>query len=49
MPRIIIFHEPTNRLAVGVIAGTHALIGHLADEHPAVIVISSYRRTFLIS
>ncbi|WP_159014553.1 sugar ABC transporter ATP-binding protein [Acidisoma sp. S159] len=41
-PRIIIFDEPTRGVDVGAIAEIHALIGGLADEGLAVIVISSY-------
>ncbi len=41
-PRLIIFDEPTRGVDVGAIAEIHHLIGVLADEGLAVIVISSY-------
>jgi simple sugar transport system ATP-binding protein len=41
-PRLIIFDEPTRGVDVGAIAEIHHLIGALADEGLAVIVISSY-------
>jgi simple sugar transport system ATP-binding protein len=41
-PRLIIFDEPTRGVDVGAIAEIHHLIGGLADEGLAVIVISSY-------
>ena len=41
-PRLIIFDEPTRGVDVGAIAEIHHLIGALADEGLAVVVISSY-------
>lgn len=41
-PKLIIFDEPTRGVDVGAIAEIHHLIGALADEGLAVIVISSY-------
>jgi simple sugar transport system ATP-binding protein len=41
-PKLIIFDEPTRGVDVGAIAEIHHLIGSLADEGLAVIVISSY-------
>jgi len=41
-PRLIIFDEPTRGVDVGAIAEIHHLIGTLADEGLAVVVISSY-------
>jgi simple sugar transport system ATP-binding protein len=41
-PRLIIFDEPTRGVDVGAIAEIHHLIGALADEGLAVIIISSY-------
>ncbi len=41
-PRLVIFDEPTRGVDVGSIAEIHHLIGLLADEGLAVIVISSY-------
>ena len=41
-PKLIIFDEPTRGVDVGAIAEIHHLIGTLADEGLAVIVISSY-------
>jgi simple sugar transport system ATP-binding protein len=41
-PRLVIFDEPTRGVDVGAIAEIHQLIGALADDGLAVIVISSY-------
>ncbi|MBX3578390.1 MAG: sugar ABC transporter ATP-binding protein [Rhizobiaceae bacterium] len=41
-PRLIIFDEPTRGVDVGAIAEIHQLIGRLADDGIAVVVISSY-------
>ena len=41
-PRLVIFDEPTRGVDVGAIAEIHQLIGRLADEGIAVMVISSY-------
>jgi simple sugar transport system ATP-binding protein len=41
-PDIIFFDEPTRGVDVGAIAEIHQLIGALADEGLAVVVISSY-------
>ena len=41
-PRIVIFDEPTRGVDVGAIAEIHQIINRLADEGPAVVVISSY-------
>jgi simple sugar transport system ATP-binding protein len=41
-PKLIIFDEPTRGVDVGAIAEIHQLIGALADDGLAVIVISSY-------
>ena len=41
-PKLIIFDEPTRGVDVGAIAEIHHLIGTLAEEGLAVIVISSY-------
>lgn len=41
-PQLIIFDEPTRGVEVGAIEEIHALIGRLADEGKAVVVISSY-------
>jgi len=41
-PKLIIFDEPTRGVDVGAIAEIHQLIGKLADEGLAVVVISSY-------
>jgi simple sugar transport system ATP-binding protein len=41
-PSLIIFDEPTRGVDVGAIAEIHQLIGALADEGLAVVVISSY-------
>lgn len=41
-PDLIIFDEPTRGVDVGAIAEIHSLIGRLADEGKAVVVISSY-------
>jgi simple sugar transport system ATP-binding protein len=41
-PRLIIFDEPTRGVDVGAIAEIHHLIGALADDGLAVVVISSY-------
>ena len=41
-PKLVIFDEPTRGVDVGAIAEIHHLIGALADEGLAVIVISSY-------
>ncbi len=41
-PRLVIFDEPTRGVDVGAIAEIHRLIGALADDGLAVIVISSY-------
>lgn len=41
-PQLIIFDEPTRGVDVGAIEEIHALIGKLADEGKAVVVISSY-------
>jgi len=41
-PKLIIFDEPTRGVDVGAIAEIHQLIGRLADDGIAVIVISSY-------
>jgi len=41
-PKLVIFDEPTRGVDVGAIAEIHQLIGALADEGLAVIVISSY-------
>jgi simple sugar transport system ATP-binding protein len=41
-PRLIIFDEPTRGVDVGAIAEIHQLIGDLADDGLAVVVISSY-------
>lgn len=40
-PKLIIFDEPTRGVDVGAIAEIHQLIGALADDGLAVIVISS--------
>ena len=41
-PRLVIFDEPTRGVDVGAIVEIHQLIGALADEGLAVVVISSY-------
>jgi ABC-type sugar transport system ATPase subunit len=41
-PRLVIFDEPTRGVDVGAIAEIHQLIGELADDGLAVVVISSY-------
>jgi simple sugar transport system ATP-binding protein len=41
-PRLVIFDEPTRGVDVGAIAEIHQLIGALAEDGLAVIVISSY-------
>jgi simple sugar transport system ATP-binding protein len=41
-PKLVIFDEPTRGVDVGAIAEIHHLIGALADEGLAVVVISSY-------
>lgn len=41
-PKLIFFDEPTRGVDVGAIAEIHQLIGQLADEGIAVVVISSY-------
>ena len=41
-PRLVIFDEPTRGVDVGAIAEIHQLIGGLADDGLAVVVISSY-------
>jgi simple sugar transport system ATP-binding protein len=41
-PKLVIFDEPTRGVDVGAIAEIHRLIGALADEGLAVVVISSY-------
>ncbi len=41
-PKLVIFDEPTRGVDVGAIAEIHQLIGALADEGLAVVVISSY-------
>jgi len=41
-PKLIIFDEPTRGVDVGAIAEIHQLIGALADDGLAVVVISSY-------
>ena len=41
-PHVIIFDEPTRGVDVGAIAEIHQLIGRLADEGMAIVVISSY-------
>jgi len=41
-PRLVIFDEPTRGVDVGAIAEIHQLIGRLADEGMAIVVISSY-------
>ncbi len=41
-PRLVIFDEPTRGVDVGAIAEIHQLIGALADDGLAVVVISSY-------
>ncbi len=41
-PEVIIFDEPTRGVDVGAIAEIHQLIGRLADEGLAIVVISSY-------
>ena len=41
-PKLIIFDEPTRGVDVGAIAEIHQLIGRLADDGLAVVVISSY-------
>src|SRR5450432_3726713 len=40
-PRLIIFDEPTRGVDVGAIAEIHHLLGALADEGLAVIVLSA--------
>ena len=41
-PKLIIFDEPTRGVDVGAIAEIHRLIGDLADQGIAVMMISSY-------
>jgi simple sugar transport system ATP-binding protein/ribose transport system ATP-binding protein len=41
-PKLIIFDEPTRGVDVGAIVEIHQLIGDLADQGMAVVVISSY-------
>src|SRR6202167_989864 len=41
-PKLIIFDEPTRGVDVGAIAEIHNMIGSLADQGLAVVVISSY-------
>ncbi|TPM93652.1 sugar ABC transporter ATP-binding protein [Mesorhizobium sp. B2-1-3A] len=41
-PKLVIFDEPTRGVDVGAIAEIHEIIGKLADDGLAVMVISSY-------
>jgi simple sugar transport system ATP-binding protein len=41
-PKLVIFDEPTRGVDVGAIAEIHDIIGRLADDGLAVMVISSY-------
>ena len=41
-PKLVIFDEPTRGVDVGAISEIHALIGRLADQGIAVVMISSY-------
>lgn len=41
-PKVVIFDEPTRGVDVGAIAEIHNIIGRLADDGLAVVVISSY-------
>ncbi len=41
-PRLVIFDEPTRGVDVGAIAEIHELIGTLADQGMAILMISSY-------
>jgi ABC-type sugar transport system ATPase subunit len=41
-PKVVLFDEPTRGVDVGAIVEIHRLIGQLADEGLAVVVISSY-------
>tara|TARA_B110000211_G_C14090175_1_gene558572 strand:- start:41 stop:1540 length:1500 start_codon:yes stop_codon:yes gene_type:complete len=41
-PKMIFFDEPTRGVDVGSIAEIHQLIGNLADQGHAIVVISSY-------
>jgi simple sugar transport system ATP-binding protein len=41
-PKLVIFDEPTRGVDVGAVAEIHEIIGKLADEGLAVVVISSY-------
>jgi simple sugar transport system ATP-binding protein len=41
-PKLVIFDEPTRGVDVGAIAEIHEIIGRLADDGLAVMVISSY-------
>lgn len=41
-PKVIFFDEPTRGVDVGAISEIHQLIGELADQGHAIVVISSY-------
>ena len=41
-PKLIFFDEPTRGVDVGAISDIHQLIGELADQGHAIVVISSY-------
>lgn len=41
-PKVVIFDEPTRGVDVGAIAEIHEIIGRLADDGLAVMIISSY-------
>lgn len=41
-PKIVFFDEPTRGVDVGAISEIHQLIGQLADQGHAIVVISSY-------
>ena len=47
-PKLVIFDEPTRGVDVGAVAEIHEIIGKLADEGLAVVVISSYLQEIML-